>query len=109
MRGAVLLVMCLAAAAPACSRLKKDDGVRFDGERFRIKASKVSKEDRARFIVAASPASATLEGALEAAAYGGTKYCIQEYGTSLIAWSHGPDDTPRLEGDALIMEGQCKP
>lgn len=106
---AVTLLVCVTLATSACSRLQKDDGVRFDGERFRIKASRVNKDDRSVFTVAASPASKTLDGAREAAVYGGTRYCIEQYGTSLIAWAHGPEDDPRLDGDRLVLEGQCKP
>lgn len=109
MRGAIILLLTAAVATSACSRLKKDDGIRFDGEKFRIKASKADRDDRSLFTVFASPASKSLDGAREAAAYGGTKYCIQEYGTSLIAWAHGPEDEPRFDGDRLVMEGQCKP
>lgn len=103
--------VCLLAvvAVTSCGRLKKDTGLRFDEQRFRIKAAKVSKEDRARFTVAVSPASATLDGAREAAAYGGTEYCIQQYGTSVIAWVHSPEDEPRIDGDKLLVEGVCKP
>ncbi|UZD91878.1 hypothetical protein [Cognatishimia activa] len=96
-------------ATSACSRLKKDDGVRFDGQKFRIKASKVDKDDRSRFVTSAAPASKSLDGAREAAAYGGTEYCIAQYGTSLIAWAHGPEDDPKFDGDRLVLEGQCKP
>lgn len=109
MRGAIILLLTAAVATSACSRLKKDDGIRFDGQKFRIKASKVTKDDRSRFTVAASPASKSLDGAREAAAYGGTKYCIEQYGTSLIAWANGPEDDPRFDGDRLLLEGQCKP
>lgn len=109
MRAPIILLLTAAIATTACSRLKKDDGVRFDGERFRIKASKADRDDRSMFTVFASPASKSLEGAREAAAYGGTRYCIAEYGTSLIAWAQGPDDDPRIDGDRLVMEGQCKP
>ncbi|WP_058314400.1 hypothetical protein [Cognatishimia activa] len=106
---AVLMVLVAATALPACSRLKRDDGVRFEGERFRIQAKKVDRDDRSLFRVTASPASKTLDGARQAAAYGGTRYCIQEYGTSVIAWTQGPDDDPIFDGDRIVMEGQCKP
>ncbi len=107
----ITIPLCLAAlvATSACSSIQKDDGIRFDGQRFNIKAARVSKEDRSSFVVNASPASATMAGAQEAAVYGGTRYCIQEYGTSLIAWAQGPDDTPQLDGDKLVLKGQCKP
>lgn len=97
------------ASTTACSRLQRDDGIRFDGERFRIQAKRVSKDDRKSFVSTASPASKTMEGAREAAIYGGTRYCINEFGTSLIAWTHGPEDAPQLNGDSLVLEGQCRP
>ncbi|MDO6725567.1 hypothetical protein Q4544_01360 [Cognatishimia sp. 1_MG-2023] len=109
MRGTILVLLVAAVAVSACGRLKKDTGLRFDEQRFRIKASKVSKEDRSKFIVSVAPASATLDGAREAALYGGTEYCIQQYGTSVIAWAHGPEDEPRIDGDKLFVEGVCKP
>lgn len=109
MRAAIILLLTAAVATSACSRLKKDDGLRFDGQKFRIKAAKADRDDRSLFTVFASPASKSLAGAREAAAYGGTRYCIEEYGTSLIAWAHGPEDDPRLDGDRLVLEGQCKP
>lgn len=109
MRGAIILLLAATVATSACSRLQKDDGIRFDGQKFRIKASKADRDDRSLFVVSAAPASNSLDGAREAAAYGGTKYCIEQYGTSLIAWAHGPEDDPRFDGDRLVLEGQCKP
>jgi hypothetical protein len=109
MRGVIILLLTAAVATTACSRIKRDDGLRFDGERFRIKASKQDRDDRSLFVVTAAPATKSLDGAIEAATYGGTRYCIQQYGTSLISWAQGPEDTPRLDGDRLVLEGQCKP
>ncbi|SHH83729.1 hypothetical protein [Cognatishimia maritima] len=108
MRGAIILLLTAAVATSACSRLKKDDGVRFDGQKFRIKATKASRDDRSMFVSTAAPASNSIEGAREAAAYGGTRYCIEQYGTSLIAWAHGPEAEPLFDGDRLVLEGQCK-
>lgn len=108
MKKTIALLLTAALATTACSRLK-DDGVRFDGQKYRIKASKLSKDDRASFTVQVRPASASLDGAREAAAYGGVEYCIQQYGTSTIAWAHSPEDTPQLDGDTLIVQGACKP
>jgi len=107
-----LLILTLGmalAATTACSRLQRDDGIRFDGERFRIQAKRVSKDDRKSFVSTAGPVSRSAEGAHQAAAYGGTRYCIEEFGTSLIAWELGPDDEPQFDRDRAVMRGQCKP
>ncbi|WP_353532190.1 hypothetical protein [Cognatishimia sp. WU-CL00825] len=108
-RCGVAILFIASLSMSACGRFQKDTGLRFDEQRFRIKAAKVSKDDRSVFTVAVSPASATLDGARAAAAYGGTQYCIKQYGTSLISWSHGPEDEPQFDGDKLVVQGQCKP
>ncbi len=111
-RSFLILLLGAALATSACSRLQKDDGVRFEGQRFQIKAKKLSKEDRSKFVATAAPVSVTLEGARQAAAYGGTEYCIKEYGTSLIAWDNAPDapeEELQFDGNRLVVTGQCKP
>lgn len=116
MRSSVILGLCgvlLVTSLAGCGgRQLRDDGLRFDGERFRINAKKVSKEDRSLFTVTASPVSRTLAGAREAARYGGTQYCIENYGTSNIKWDVAPDVediTPFIDRDSLTLTGQCKP
>ncbi len=108
MKTTVVFLMTAALAMTACSRLT-DDGVRFDGQKYRIKANKVSKEDRASFDVQVGSSAATLEGAREAAAYGGVEYCIKQYGTSTIAWAVDPAEAQLIDGDTLIAQGTCKP
>lgn len=106
----LLIALVSALAIPACNRV--DDRVLFEGVAFRGKVSVIDKADRRAFTASVSPASATIDGAVEAARYEGTKYCIENYGTSSIAWTVGPD-TPRealvIEGDTLTFQGACRP
>ena len=88
-----------------------EDRIAFDGQYFKSKLSKVDKQ-RDQFLVEVSPASASLDGAREAGRYEGTKYCIEQYGTSSIAWVYGPDakdGTLRVENDKLQFRGACNP
>lgn len=107
--------LCAALALTAvsgCSRLQKDDGLRFDGERMRISAKRVSKDDRSFFTVTAGPVSRSLAGAKGAAHYGGTEYCIENFGTSNIKWEIAPSDEAadtQVNRDTLLLKGQCRP
>lgn len=107
---ALLIALAAVIAAPACN--PKDDSILFDGQAFRGKASAVSKEDRRVFTATVSPVSASFDGAVEAAEFEGTKYCIENYGTSAILWTVGPQ-TPReslvIDRDALTFQGSCRP
>ncbi len=107
---ALLIALAALVAVPACNR--KDDRILFDGQAFRGKAAAVSKDDRRVFTATVSPVSASIDGAVEAARYEGMKYCIENYGTSDILWTIGPD-TPReslvIDRDALTFQGSCRP
>ena len=111
----VTLGLCAAVVmttAAGCSRLKKDDGLRFDGQRMRISAKKVDKDDRSVFIASAAPVSRSLEGARGAVHYGGTQYCIENFGTSTIKWEIAPDAeeaASQVDRDTLALKGQCRP
>ena len=114
-RATIILGICATLALTAtagCSRLKKDDGLRFDGERMRISAKRVDKADRTFFTVTAGPVSRSLEGAKGAAHYGGTEYCIENFGTSTIKWDVDPlseEAGTQVNRDSLILKGQCRP
>lgn len=99
-------------ATSGCAQLSVDDGLRFDGQRFRINASKESRDSRQNFEVSVAPASRSLDGARGAALHGGVEYCIENYGTSNIKWVVAPDVediTPYINGDKLRLTGQCRP
>ena len=107
--------ICLGALAvlialPACNR-NDDKRVAFDGLYFRTKARKVD-DDLSRFTVTVPKVSRSLDGALQAGAYEGVRYCIAADGTSRIRWDVGPD-TPReqlvISDDTLTLQGECNP
>ncbi len=104
------LIMAGALALTACTN--RDEAFAFDGQYYRAKASKLDKDDRAQFAVSVKPVSASLDGAREAGRYEGTRYCIENYGTSQIEWSEGPDaedGTLRVDNDTLLLQGECDP
>ncbi len=102
------VVMALLAVA-ACNR--NDDRVAFDGIQFRTESDAIGNDLR-NFSLSVTPASASLDGAREAGRYEGTRYCIENYGTSRIRWSIGPDSDPaalRILNDTLTLQGRCTP
>ncbi|MGB7242158.1 MAG: hypothetical protein WBC93_08745 [Sulfitobacter sp.] len=105
MKQAILLVAILAALG-GCNR---KDRLSFDGQYYRTKISKVDGQ-RHVFAVTSSPVSASLKGALEAARYKATEFCVNDYGSSEIEWVIGPDQdegTYVVTNDALTLQGAC--
>ena len=98
MRGVVLTVLGVSVLA-GCNRV--DDSILFDGQAFRGQAKFVERADRRDFTATVSPVSASVEGAREAGRYEGIKYCIAEYGTSVIEWA--------IDRDTVTFSGSCKP
>lgn len=91
----------------------KDARPVFDGVPFRTKASVVDKKvSRALFEAEVVDAQASLLGAREAVRYAGTRYCIENFGTSKIDWQVDLDDPeavlPLSKGSAIV-QGTCKP
>lgn len=106
--GALLIVALLLSA---CSGDRRADRVAFDGVFFRSNASKVDRK-RDRFEVSVSPVSASLEGAREAGRYEAIRYCIENFGSSDIEWTDGPDaedGTLTIANDRLLLSGACAP
>ena len=105
--GALLIAALLLTA---CAE-RRADTVAFDGGFFRSTASQVGKP-RDVFEVTVSPASSSIEGAREAGRYEATRYCIENFGTSAVDWTEGPDaedGTLRTANDRLILTGTCTP
>jgi hypothetical protein len=98
--------------ASACSQVSSSDRVLFDGKSFRAKAKPVNKRvSPTEFTITVSGVSASLDGAREAGRFEGTKYCVQNFGSSRIAWNVGPDTEPqklRIENDKLTFAGACQ-
>ena len=84
--------------------------IAFEGETYRASVSR--GETRAAFGVTVRRVSDGLDGAVQAGEYEAIRYCIENFGSSRIAWDVGPQ-TPRaalpVEGDALSMRGACDP
>ena len=109
----ITIGLCAALlATTGCARTSGDDGLRFDGERFRINTSKVSRDDRQSFNVTVAPVSRSIQGARQAALHGGVQYCIENYGTSNIKWVVAPDAeviSGQIDGEKLRLRGECRP
>lgn len=101
-----LLVSACGTAPSSATR------VAFDGIYFSAKAKHVNKKATpADFTVTVNRVSQSLDGAREAGRYEGTKFCIQNFGSSRIAWKVGPDTKPqnlRIENDKLTFAGSCQ-
>lgn len=100
------------ATLSACGVSASSDRVLFDGKAFRAKAKAVDKKRApADFTVTVKGVSASLDGAREAGRYEGTRFCIQNFGSSRIAWKIGPDTEPqnlRIDNDSLTFAGACR-
>ena len=83
----------------------------FDGATFRANASRVDRSDISYFTSTVAPVSRTLDGARAAAEYEGVRYCIENFGTSRIKWSVGPETEAAalpIEKDRLVYQGRCQ-
>jgi hypothetical protein len=87
--------------------------VTFDGLAFRTSSSAVDRRaDRKEFDVLVRNATQSIDGAREAGRFEGTRYCINNFGTSRIAWSVGPDTEASrlvLSNGNLALRGRCTP
>ncbi|CRL11537.1 hypothetical protein NIT7321_02405 [Phaeobacter italicus] len=106
-----LIGLCAGALA-GCADLVNNRPL-YGGVPFKAKAKAVDKKaDRAVFSVAVSDATRSLEGARLAAHHEGVRYCIENYGTSKIAWQADPlnaDDAVPLAGGDAVYGGTCTP
>ncbi|ASM72668.1 MULTISPECIES: hypothetical protein [Roseobacteraceae] len=103
----IILLLVVALAVAACT--ERDKGIAFDGHYYRAKTKKVD-DDRAQFQSEIRPVSQSLTGAREAGRHAGTKYCIENFGTSNIAWTRGPDGEDgalSVNNDTLLLQGKC--
>lgn len=102
-------LVLLAVLVAGCQQ--KKDRVAFEGIYFAAKTKKAG-DDLAEFTSTIKGVSSSLDGALQAARYEGTKYCIANYGTSKINWRVGPE-TPQKQlvvvDDQITFSGRCDP
>ncbi|MEM6308952.1 MAG: hypothetical protein AAF754_02790 [Pseudomonadota bacterium] len=104
---AVILGLAVCAGVMGCSRDK--NVYAFDDVIFKASAKK-DGETRANFTATAAPASSSVAGALQSAEYQGIRYCVNNYGTSDINWSFGPDqdlETYAPQNDTVVLTGTC--
>jgi hypothetical protein len=102
----VLVLVAVAIALVGCG--PDEDAISFDGQFFKARVKDL--DERHKFVVTASPVSASLLGAREAARYEATKYCVNNYGSSAIRWDVGPDDPDTampISNNTLTLQGTC--
>ena len=107
---ALAKVVVASTLVAACSgTIRNVNAVKFDGHYFAGRTSK-SSADPHGFSVRIRNAAKSIAGAREAARYEATIYCIQQFGTSDIIWSIGPDDEViSLSNRSLTLAGRCDP
>ena len=108
MRIALVMLMAVLMLG-ACS--EKSKRAYFDGKYYPSKAKHQSREDRKIFTATVRKAAQGLEGARAAALHVGTRYCIENFGTSKIDWIVGPKDDQSAivsPGGNVVVSGECK-
>ena len=107
---ALATVVFASTLVAACSgTIRNVNSVKFDGHYFSGRAAKI-KTDPYGFSVRIRNAAKSFAGAREAARYEATIYCIEQFGTSDIIWSIGPDDEAiSLSNGSLTLAGRCDP
>ena len=107
---ALAKVVVASTLVAGCSgTIRNVNAVKFDGHYFAGRASK-SSVDPHGFSVRIRNAAKSIAGAREAARYEATIYCIEQFGTSEIIWSIGPDDEAiSLSNGSLTLAGRCDP
>ena len=109
MRALVKVLVASTLVAGCSGTIRNVNAVKFDGHYFAGRASK-SSVDPHGFSVRIRNAAKSIAGAREAARYEATIYCIEQFGTSDIIWSIGPDDEAiSLSNGSLTLAGRCDP
>lgn len=114
-RAATFALLLSATALAGCgdgvrqSFRTKDRQIAFEGNYYKAKANKVSRDVRDHFTVDVARANQGLAGAKQAGAHEAKRYCIEEFGTSKINWIVGPDTESLFPvDDKLKLEGTCR-
>lgn len=106
----LVIFMATVMALTGCEQ--NSNRIAFDGAFFKAKARQIEDADLSMFTVEVARVSQTLEGARQAAAHEGLRYCIDNFGTSRIRWVVGPEtpvETLRVVDDTLTFQGECNP
>ena len=109
LRALVTVVVASTLVAACSGTIRNVNAMKFDGHYFAGRASK-SSADPHGLSVRIRNAAKSIVGAREAARYEATIYCIEQFGTSDIIWSIGPDDEAiSLSNRSLTLAGRCDP
>lgn len=112
-RVAAPLVIAAVLVLTGCEAVVGNKRPLYDGVPFKTSAKAVDKKvSRALFSVTVKDAGRSITGARQAAAHAGTRYCIENYGTSRIDWAVNPSDENApltLSGGDAIFQGTCNP
>lgn len=107
LRAVIISLLTLTLLGGCVERAKR---VYFDGKHYPTRGKAVSKDDRKAFVVTVRKAAQGLDGAREAGRHGGSRYCIETFGTSEIEWAVGPDSPAEalvLNNGSLQLTGRC--
>ena len=104
-----ILVPAFLVAAVLAGCTNKDKLTPFEGFYYRTKVAKVDKQLDV-FTVTVRDASQSVEGARQAGEHAAISHCVENYGTSDIKWTVGPDTSAeelRIVDDRLVFSGRC--
>lgn len=106
-------VLVLSACSGRSTIGSSKNRVFFDGFYFPAKVRPVDKKtQRDEFIIEMKRVTQSLNAAGEAAHFEGTRYCVEEFGSSVIEWAQDPLTTTETRvpsNDQLTFRGTCKP
>ena len=99
--------LALAVVAGCANR---EERVLFDGNYYPGKV-RADRDERRNFTATVRRAGRGIEGAQKAAVYEATRYCLDSFGTSEIAWSgvaEGQEDPVYARsGESVSVSGRC--
>jgi hypothetical protein len=106
-----LAATMLASCGLVGGKMRAQKGMLFDGQQFRTK-TETRGDDRRDFQVSVFKVSQSVTGALQAADYDATRYCIKNFGNSEKTWLDGGPDAEGAElravDDTLTFQGRCE-
>lgn len=102
--------LALVALAVLAGCTEREERVLFNGNYYPGKA-RAEKQDRRNFTALVRRAGRGIEGAQQAVLYEATRYCLDNFGTSEIAWKGAPEGTEgpvyARSGDTVTVTGRC--
>lgn len=107
-RATLALALCGVVLAGCADREGRE---RFDGNYYPTKL-RSEREDRRAFTTSATRVARGIEGAQKAAIHEATRYCLENFGTSAIAWAQRGEGQEgpifARSGDRISASGRCE-